>query len=92
LFAVLPAYVSSLFEAKVRYTGISLAYGIGAGLIAGLTPLLASSLYLWSKSSWPIALYLVGVSVISIVAVIASPGAWGRSNARNRSLVAAIEE
>jgi MFS family permease len=92
LFAVLPAYVSSLFEAKVRYTGISLAYGLGAGLIGGVTPLLASSLYLWSRSSWPIALYLVGISTISIVAVIASPGAWTGSATTKHSFVAVAEK
>jgi MFS transporter, MHS family, shikimate and dehydroshikimate transport protein len=92
LFAVLPAYVSSLFEAKVRYTGSSLAYGIGAGLVGGLTPLLASSLYLWSISSWPIALYLVGISVISIVVVIASPGSWTRSGTINHLFVAVTEK
>jgi Na+/melibiose symporter-like transporter len=76
LFAVLPAYVSSLFDARVRYTGISLAYGIAAGLIGGLTPLLASSLYIWAKSAWPIALYLVVIGIISLIAIVASPGRW----------------
>lgn len=76
LFAVLPAYVSSLFETHVRYTGISLSYGIAAGLIDGLTPLLSSSLFIWAKASWPIALYLVGIGTISMIAVVASPGGW----------------
>jgi MHS family shikimate/dehydroshikimate transporter-like MFS transporter len=76
LFAVLPAYVSSLFETHVRYTGISLSYGIAAGLIGGLTPLLSSSLFIWAKSSWPIALYLVCIGIISMIAVVASPGGW----------------
>lgn len=73
LYAVLPAYVSSLFEARVRYTGISLSYGLAAGLIGGLTPLLASSLFIWAKASWPIALYLVGIGILSLVAVVVSP-------------------
>jgi MFS transporter, MHS family, shikimate and dehydroshikimate transport protein len=73
LYAVLPAYVSRLFDTQVRFTGISLSYGIAAGVIGGLTPLLASSLFLWAKSPWPIALYLVGVGVISMIAVIVSP-------------------
>jgi MFS transporter, MHS family, shikimate and dehydroshikimate transport protein len=65
--------VSRLFDTQVRFTGISLSYGIAAGVIGGLTPLLASSLFLWAKSSWPIALNLVGVGVISMIAVIVSP-------------------
>jgi MFS family permease len=73
LFAVLPAYTSRLFDTRVRFTGISLSYGIAAGLIGGLTPLLASSLFIWAKSPWPIALYLVGIGVISMIAVLLSP-------------------
>ena len=75
LFSVLPAYISSLFDAKIRYTGISLAYGIPSGLIGGLTPLLATSLYIWAQAAWPIALYLVGIGTISMIAVIMSPRA-----------------
>ena len=73
LFAVLPAYVSRLFDTQVRYTGISISYGIAAGLIGGLTPLLSSTLFLWAKSSWPIALYLVGIGLISMIAVLFTP-------------------
>lgn len=73
LFAVLPAYISSLFEAKIRYTGISLAYSLPAGVIGGLTPLLASSLFLWAKAAWPIALYLVGIGIISMLSILFSP-------------------
>lgn len=82
LFAVLPAYVSSLFEPRVRYTGMSLAYGISSGLIGGLTPLLASSLFLYAGAAWPIALYLIGIGLLSIVAVISTPGTWARSIGR----------
>ena len=73
LFAVLPAYISSLFEAKIRYTGISLAYSLPAGVIGGLTPLLASSLFIWAKAAWPIALYLVGIGIISMLSILFSP-------------------
>jgi MHS family shikimate/dehydroshikimate transporter-like MFS transporter len=75
LYAVLPAYTSRLFDTRVRFTGLSLSYGIAAGLIGGLTPLLASSLYLWAKASWPIALYLVGIGLISMIAIILTPRA-----------------
>jgi hypothetical protein len=50
-----------------------LSYGIASGLIGGLTPLLASSLFIWAQSSWPIALYLVGIGTISMIAVLVSP-------------------
>ena len=41
---------------------------MAAGLIGGLTPLLA----IWAKSPWPIALYLVGIGAISMIAVLVS--------------------
>jgi MFS family permease len=86
LFAVLPAYVSRLFDTRVRFTGISLSYGIAAGLIGGLTPLLASSLFLWAKSPWPIALYLVCIGVISMISVLLSP-AFGPENTSREVLM-----
>jgi MFS transporter, MHS family, shikimate and dehydroshikimate transport protein len=73
LFAVLPAYIARLFDTQVRFTGVSLCYGLAAGLIGGLTPFIATSLFIWAKASWPIALYLVGVGVVSMIAVIATP-------------------
>lgn len=79
LFAVLPAYVSRLFDTQVRFTGISLSYGIAAGLVGGLTPLLASSLFLWAKSPWPIALYLTIVGIVSLIAIILSPSFGGET-------------
>lgn len=88
LFAVLPAYVSGLFAPQVRYTGISLAYGVSSGLIGGLTPLLASSLFLWAGAAWPIALYLVGIGLLSAAAVCATPGPWAAPS-RETGLAAA---
>ena len=72
-FAVLPSFVSSLFDARVRYSGLSLSYGIAAGVIGGLSPIISSSLFVWAKAPWPIAVYLVFVGLISIVAILCSP-------------------
>src|SRR5262249_22569558 len=69
-FSVVLSYVSLLFDTRVRYTGLSLAYGIAAGILGGMTPVLTSSLYLWARSSWPIALYVVVVGVISMISVL----------------------
>jgi MFS transporter, MHS family, shikimate and dehydroshikimate transport protein len=90
LFAVLPAYTSRLFDTRVRFTGISLSYGIAAGLIGGLTPLLASSLFLWAKSPWPIALYLAVIGVISMIAVLVSPAFGNDVPARDATLDNAV--
>jgi len=90
LFAVLPAYTSRLFDTQVRFTGISLSYGIASGLIGGLTPLLASSLFIWAQSSWPIALYLVGIGTISMIAVLVSPALGKEATPATAAMDAAI--
>ena len=68
----------------------ALGYGIAAGVIGGLTPLLASSLFLWAKSPWPIALYLVGVGVISMIAVIVSPSFGSEPSLQETPLAGAL--
>ena len=46
--------------------------GIAAGVIGGLSPLLSGSLYVWAKAAWPIALFLVTASIISVVSILLS--------------------
>jgi MHS family shikimate/dehydroshikimate transporter-like MFS transporter len=72
LFSVLPSFLSSLFEPRFRYSGMSISYGIAAGVIGGLSPLLSGSLYVWAKAAWPIALFLVTASIISVVSILLS--------------------
>jgi metabolite-proton symporter len=69
LYAVVPAYVSELFSARVRYSGISASYTIASGVIGGFSPLIAGALYLWARSFWPVALYLTVIGAISFVAI-----------------------
>jgi hypothetical protein len=39
-----------LFPTRIRYTSMSLPYHIGNGIFGGLTPLIATSLYLASRT------------------------------------------
>jgi MFS family permease len=72
--ATLGTLMSEIFSTKVRYTGVTLGYQIGAALAGGTAPLLATWLLAASGGSWwPIAVYLVLTAVISIVAVSLSP-------------------
>lgn len=86
LYSVLPSYVASLFPTQVRYTGLSIAYGVSSGLIAGMTPLLASALFIWAASPWPVALYVAAIAIITVVAIFASPGAWRSAGASDSEL------
>jgi metabolite-proton symporter len=64
-----PATFSELFPATVRYSGASL--GQTLGIIAGgaMAPLLATSLFGLTGSSWPITAYLVVLAIISWLSV-----------------------
>lgn len=68
--AVLGTMFSEIFTAKVRYTGISLGYQIGAALAGGTAPLVATALLITFDNSYvPVALYIILTSIISLIAV-----------------------
>jgi MFS transporter, MHS family, shikimate and dehydroshikimate transport protein len=64
------AFFSELFGTRVRYTGASLGYQLAAVLGGGLSPFIATQLLVDSGgASWPIAVYMLGLSVISVICV-----------------------
>lgn len=68
--AVLGTMFSEIFNAKVRYTGVTLGYQIGAALAGGTAPLVAASLMLKFNGSYvPVAIYIIFTAVISLVAI-----------------------
>lgn len=71
--ATLGTLTSEIFTTRVRYTGVTLGYQIGAALAGGTAPLLATWLLArFDGAWWPIATYLVILAVISFSAVAAS--------------------
>lgn len=69
--AVLGTLFSEIFDAKVRYTGVSLGYQIGAALAGGTAPLVATWLFIqFSNSYIPIAIYIIFTALISLVAIL----------------------
>jgi MFS transporter, MHS family, shikimate and dehydroshikimate transport protein len=69
MFATQPAFFSELFGTNVRYTGVSLGYQMSAVFAGGLAPFIATALLAWVGSYWPVALYIMAVSLISFVSV-----------------------
>lgn len=64
------AFFSELFGTRVRYSGASLGYQLASPLAGGLAPLIATALLGWSDGKpWPIAAYLVGMALITVVCV-----------------------
>ena len=70
MYAPQAAYFSELFGTEVRYTGASIGYHMASRLAGGLAPLVCMALLQWADGSpWPIALYMIGMSTITLVSV-----------------------
>ncbi|MFE5708643.1 MFS transporter [Rhodococcus koreensis] len=69
----LGAFLAERFETTARYTGVSIAYQVGAGAIAGLGPLIATTIL--ANAGGPPNVY--GVPLIAVVmGILISIGAW----------------
>jgi MFS transporter, MHS family, shikimate and dehydroshikimate transport protein len=69
MFALQASVIPELFGTAVRCSGVSLGFQIGAAISGGLTPLIATGLvHAASGSVWPVSLYLVSLSALSLAA------------------------
>jgi MFS family permease len=70
-YAVIAGYVSGMFETRVRYTAISLAYQICGALAGGLTPLIGTLLaHKFAGQWWPMAVFYSLIAATSLVCVL----------------------
>ena len=68
--AVLGTFFAESYPADVRYTGVSLGYQIGAALVGGPAPLIATALLAGFAGSYvPIGIFIIACGVVSILAV-----------------------
>jgi MFS transporter, MHS family, shikimate and dehydroshikimate transport protein len=68
------AYFSELFGTKVRYSGASIGYQLASVFGGGFAPLIAASLLAANDGSPTlVALYMVGISLITLVATAVAP-------------------
>jgi MFS transporter, MHS family, shikimate and dehydroshikimate transport protein len=63
------SFFSELFGTRVRYSGASLGYQLASVIAGGLSPLIATNLLKRTGASWPIALFVVGMAVVTTVSV-----------------------
>lgn len=71
VYGPLGAWLPSLFPARVRYTGTSLAFNLGGILGGGLTPALAQ-IMAERGGLRPVGLYLAGAALLSVAGLIAA--------------------
>ena len=68
--AVLGTLCSEIFSANVRYTGISLGYQVGAALVGGPMPLIATALMARYHGSYvPVAVFIALCALVSLIAI-----------------------
>jgi metabolite-proton symporter len=64
------SFFSELFGAKVRYSGASLGYQLASVLAGGLSPMIAAGLLHWAHGAWwAIAVYMVGLAMVTLGSV-----------------------
>jgi MFS transporter, MHS family, shikimate and dehydroshikimate transport protein len=74
MFGIGAPWYSELFTARLRYSGASLGFQVGAAFSGGLSPLIAASLLAWSGGkTWPVSLFLIACAAITATATYAAP-------------------
>lgn len=70
MYAPQPAIMAEMFPTRMRYSGVSLGYQVTSIVAGSLAPIIAVKL-LDIYDSWvPIALYLAGAAVITLIAAL----------------------
>lgn len=71
------AYLTELFPAEFRFTGVALSREISTALLAAPAPAAAAALYLWSGGPWWTAGIMVACSAACLIAVWVLPETKG---------------
>jgi MFS family permease len=70
MYSPQPAIMAEMFPTRMRYSGVSVGYQVTAIIAGSLAPLIAVKLLEIYKSWVPIAVYLAGAAVITLVAAL----------------------
>jgi MFS family permease len=68
--SILGTLFAESFSANVRYTGVSLGYQVGAALVGGPAPLIATALLVAYDGSYvPVGVFIIACACVSLVAI-----------------------
>jgi MFS family permease len=70
MYAPQPAIMAEMFPTRMRYSGVSLGYQVTSIVAGSLAPLIAVKLLDIYDSSVPVAIYLAGACLVTLVAVV----------------------
>jgi MHS family shikimate/dehydroshikimate transporter-like MFS transporter len=73
MFGIGAPWYSELFTVKLRYSGASLGFQVGAAISGGFSPLIAASLMTWAGATWPVSLFLIFCACITATATWFAP-------------------
>jgi MFS family permease len=62
------ALIAESFTERLRYSGASLGYQLSSLIAGGPAPLIAASLLSRYHSAWPIAVFIFGCAIVSLIA------------------------
>jgi MFS family permease len=69
-YAALAGFLAEAFPARVRYTGISLAYQLCGALIGGTTPMIAQALLTATGTIWAVVAQYLFVILLTMACVV----------------------
>ncbi|EGD03119.1 major facilitator superfamily protein, partial [Burkholderia sp. TJI49] len=65
-----PSLMGELFSTEVRYSGMALGHEIASVFAGGLSPMIATALLAHYRAAWPVALLLVGLSLVTVITLL----------------------
>jgi MFS transporter, MHS family, proline/betaine transporter len=71
-------FLGELFPTRLRYSGLSLTYGLASALFGGTAPLLATFLVRRSGNALSPAWYATGLAAVALACVLRAPETIGR--------------
>ncbi|HTT03196.1 MAG TPA: MFS transporter [Steroidobacteraceae bacterium] len=83
-YGPLAALFAELFDTRVRYSAVSLAYQLSSIVGGGLAPLIATALYARYHHNLPLSIYIVAACAVSVLCT------WALQEPRNARPISAI--
>ncbi|SAK87297.1 MFS transporter [Caballeronia fortuita] len=65
-----PSLMGELFSTEVRYSGMALGHEVASVFAGGLAPMLATALLAHYHAAWPVALMMMGMGLITVIALV----------------------
>jgi metabolite-proton symporter len=85
-YAPIASFLSELFETRLRYSGSAISYQVGSMMWSGPVPFVSAALFAWAGSAWPLSLYMLIPSLLSLVAIYSARESYRDDIASDSSL------